>query len=103
MGDRAVMNTEEHRRFTRVVFSRTARVSLNGKRYPRAQVRDLSLGGVFVEGEFNARAGDVCRLEFFEQGRHSCLVLEMDARVVRVEPHGLALPSVPMKGETPTP
>jgi len=86
----------ENRRFTRVILSRSARLTINGQVHPREKVHDLSLGGMFVEGAYQARPGDPCQVEFFEEGRRSCLVLRMEARVVRCEAGGLALEFVDM-------
>ena len=90
----------DNRRFTRVIFSRTARLTLNGKTYDRQKVRNLSLGGLFLEGDYQARSGEEGELEFFEQGRHSCLILRMKVRVIRTEPLGVALEFVDMPDDS---
>ena len=92
--------SSDNRRFTRVIFSRTARLTLNGKTYDRQKVRNLSLGGLFLEGDYQARPGDRGELEFFEQGRHSCLILRMKVRVSRLESHGLALEFMDMPDDS---
>lgn len=83
---------KEKRRFARVVFERTVRFTLRGVLYTGLQIRDLSLGGLFVKGDFpDVRVGDRCRLELHESGRHSCLILHFGARVVRRDGEGIGL------------
>ncbi|MFP7755446.1 PilZ domain-containing protein [Thermodesulfobacteriota bacterium B35] len=82
----------EKRRFARVLFERTVRFSLHGVAYAGMKIRDLSIGGLFVRGDFpDARPGDRFRLELHETGRHSCLILHFGARIVRVEEDGIGL------------
>lgn len=84
-------NSEDNRRFTRVVFSRTAKLLLGPKTYQKSQIHNLSLGGLFLEGQYEANIGEICELELYETGRHSCLILKIQARVVRLEPNGIAV------------
>ncbi len=80
------------RRFARVVFERTVRFSLQGVRYSGMKIRDLSISGLFVRGEFPETAvGERCCIELHETGRHSCLILHFDALVVRRDSGGIGL------------
>ncbi len=82
----------EKRRFARVLFERTVRFTLNGVVYRDMKIRNLSIGGLFVPGDFpGVAAGDRCQLELHETGRHSCLILRFGARVVRTERDGIGL------------
>ncbi len=81
----------DNRRFTRVIFCRTAKLILGEKTYEERQVYNLSLGGLFLEGRYSVNVGEACELELHETGRHSCLILKFQVRVVRVEENGLAL------------
>jgi len=83
--------TADNRRFTRVIFSRTAKLIYQAKTHEEGQVYNLSLGGLFLEGQYNVNVKDLCELELHETGRHSCLILTFQTQVVRIEPHGLAL------------
>ncbi len=75
-----------------MIFDRTVRFSLHGVVYAGMKIRDLSLGGLFVLGEFpGAAVHDHCRLELHEVGRHSCLILHFEAQIVRKEKEGIGL------------
>ena len=91
MGEVTTQVTTDKRRFSRVIFSRTAKLLRAEKVSEEGKVHDLSLGGLFLEGEYTVRRNDLCELELHESGRHSCLILTFQAQVVRVEPHGVAL------------
>lgn len=87
---------ENRRRFSRVLFNRTARLYLGGRRYEHEKIRDLSIGGVFVEGQYKANPGEICELELHESGRHSSLILRFTARIVRITDDGVALEFIDM-------
>ena len=91
MDDITSHNLSDNRRFTRVIFSRTAKLTLGTEVYEQRRVYNLSLGGLFLEGRYNVDVGEACELELYETGRHSCLILKFQVRVVRVEEGGLAL------------
>ena len=84
------------RRFSRVLFNRTARLYLGGRRYEYEKIRNLSIGGVFVEGHYKADPGEICELELHESGRHSSLILRFFARIVRITDNGVALEFIDM-------
>ncbi len=86
----------DNRRFTRVVFSRTAKLISRTGIHEEGQVHNLSLGGLFLDGTYYVDCGDLCELELHETGRHSCLILHFKVRVVRIESDGLALEFVDM-------
>jgi hypothetical protein len=83
--------TTDNRRFSRVIFSRTAKLLLGEKKSDEGEVHDLSIGGLFLEGEYPIRLNELFELELHESGRHSCLILTFQVQVVRIEPHGIAL------------
>jgi len=86
----------DNRRFTRVVFSRTAKLISRAGTHEEGRAHNLSLGGLFLDGKYDVDCGDLCELELHETGRHSCLILHFRVRVVRIEPNGLALEFVDM-------
>jgi len=91
MGELTTQATADNRRFTRVIFSRTAKLIYQDKTHEEGQVHNLSLGGLFLEGQYGVNVKDLCELELHETGRHSCLILTFQAQIIRIEPHGLAL------------
>ncbi len=82
---------KEKRRYSRVVLQRTARLRFQGNQFDEQRIRNLSLGGLFLEGQYPLTPGDPCDLELQEQGRHSSLILRFKVRVSRVETDGLGL------------
>ncbi len=86
----------DNRRFTRVVFSRTAQLISHGGAHGEGRVHNLSLGGLFLEGKYDVDLGDLGQLELHETGRHSCLILHFKVRVVRIESNGVALEFIDM-------
>ncbi|BCO09281.1 hypothetical protein GF1_16570 [Desulfolithobacter dissulfuricans] len=88
------------RRFSRVNFNRLARLYLGGRWHEYAQIKNLSLGGVFIEGQYEADVGETCELELYENARSSSLVLTLTARVVRVDDDGLGLEFVDVEPNT---
>lgn len=75
--------SDEKRRHSRVLFSRTARVHIGEESYEERPIRNLSLGGMLLEGNFSVDPGETLNIELQEQGKHSVLVLHMCAKVVR--------------------
>ncbi len=96
MGELSTRVSADNRRFTRVIFSRTAKLICRAATYEEGQVHNLSLGGLFLDGQYTVDSGDLCELQLHETGRHSCLILYFQVRVVRVESQGLALEFVDM-------
>lgn len=100
MGEERTSIVKDNRRFTRVIFSRTAKLILSADTFEEEYVHDLSLGGLFLEGQYDVQPGDQCELELHETGRHSCLILQFKTRVVRVDPHGIALEFLDMPADS---
>lgn len=96
----AAHTSKDSRRFKRVVFSRTAKLILHAKMYKEGQIYNLSLGGLFLKGQYDINPGEACELELCEKGRHSSLILNFQVRVVRVEAQGLALEFLDMSPDS---
>ncbi len=96
-----MIQVEKNKRsFTRVIFHRTAKLVLYGTVFEEQQIRDLSILGLFLEGEFDAEVDDLCTLELHETGRHSSLILTFSAKIARVEQDGLALEFLEMEPDS---
>ncbi|WP_028318568.1 PilZ domain-containing protein [Desulfobulbus elongatus] len=75
----------------RVIFTRSVKVYSQGKLQGQFPVRNLSLGGLFVEGAPDLPVGQDCRLELHETGRRSSLILTFSGMVRRREEDGVGI------------
>lgn len=91
----------EKRRHIRVIFTRTVRLSVNDSFVGEFPVRNLSMGGLFID---NCTLADVvdgeCQLELHERGAHSSLILKFSAKVVRVEQVGIGVEFTDMEDDS---
>ncbi len=83
--------TPEKRMDIRVIFTRSVKVYSQGKLQGQFPVRNLSLGGLFVEGAPDLPVGQDCRLELHETGRRSSLILTFSGMVRRREEDGVGI------------
>ena len=91
----------EKRRHTRVVFTRTVRLSINDSLVGEFPALNLSMGGLFIDNSLLADVVDgECQLELHEKGEHSSLILKFSAKVVRVEPSGIAVAFTDMEDDS---
>ena len=91
---------QDHRSYCRVDFNRTASLIIGEKKYRNKQIRDLSLIGLFLLGEFEAAPGDPCTVEILEKGPTSSLTLTISATVARVEEDGIGIKFEKMPHDT---
>ncbi len=75
----------QSREFERVRIPMTAKISNPDRGVLSCPVRDLGLGGIFVEADDCLRAGDVCAMEICLDYNPDGPKLETYGRVVRVE------------------
>ena len=73
---------------------------LADRRYDMARIRNLSIGGLFLEGEYPAAMGEQCTLELHETGRNSSLILRFEARVAWISREGIALQFIRMEPDS---
>lgn len=91
----------EKRRHTRVIFTRTVRLSVNDSVVGEYPARNLSMGGLFIGNKTLAGVVDGdCQLELREKGEHSSLILKFSAKVVRTEPTGIAVEFTDMEDDS---
>lgn len=91
MDDQEQQGGRERRRFTRVLFSRAVKLEFNDNRYEHCQLRDLSIGGMYVEGAFDQKVGDECLAYLYESGATFSMMLKFMARVVHRTNEGIGL------------
>jgi hypothetical protein len=85
------MNIVSNRRFSRVNFTRTARLDFQGVSYFPCKIRDLSLSGMYVFSRFAESPGAFCQVFFTQAGSGSVLTIRAMARVVRKDKDGVAI------------
>jgi hypothetical protein len=90
------LHYRERRHYSRVTFDRTAWLKAHGKRQQFDKTRNLSMGGVCIQGQSKFNTGDICDFELHDEGRHSCRVVKFCARVIRSKDDSLALQFVDM-------
>jgi len=81
----------EKRKHTRVIFTRSVKVFIQDKLHGQFPARNLSLGGLFIEGDINIPVGGDCRLELHETGNRSSLILNFCGTVRRREKDGVGV------------
>lgn len=81
----------DNRRYTRVVFTRCVKLFYKGKVYGQYPAKNLSQGGLFIEGDINIAIGEDCRLELYETGPHSSLILTFWGKILRREKDGVGV------------
>jgi len=85
------MSEVEKRKFTRVVFKTEVRVAAGDAVEISNQLRDISLGGAFVEGVSSLEEGLPCILSIDLIGPASLLRVTVEGYVARTEPNGIGI------------
>lgn len=81
----------EKRRHFRVVFTRSVKLYFQGTLRGQFPARNLSIGGMFLDGITDIPVGESCRLELYETGQRSSLILKFNGVVVRREAGGIGV------------
>ena len=90
------LHNRERRHYSRVAFNRSAWLTTHSERHRFDQLRNLSMGGVCIQGQSLLQTGDMCDFELHDDGRHSCRIVKFCARVLRTGADSLALEFVDM-------
>jgi hypothetical protein len=85
------MSLPEKRKFTRVLFRTEVRVKAGDQVVTSTHLRDVSLGGAFVEGISSLKEGEPCLLTIELIGPASLLRVEVEGAVTRSEPNGIGV------------
>jgi len=86
-----MMNDGEKRQFTRIPFRTEAKIAAGSKVISSNNLRNISLGGAFVEVNEHLPEGEPCVLSVDLIGPASLLRIHVDGYVVRVKDDGMAL------------
>jgi hypothetical protein len=85
------MDQESRRNYFRINFDRHVDMEFAKHRYDGCQIRDLSLNGMFVAGNFKQQESDPCLVNLVQKSKTTELRLQALAKVVRQEDLGLAV------------
>jgi hypothetical protein len=86
------MTAGEQRKFTRVRFETTVRITTRDRVLVSQSLRNVSLGGVYVRVVDQLPLGTSCGLAIELKGPGSLLSIQAEGEVVRVDPdEGMAL------------
>jgi len=85
------MPDKEKRQFTRVPFRTEAKILTSSRVISSNKLRNISLGGAFVEVHEHLPEGEPCVLSVDLIGAASLLRIQVDGHVVRVEEDGIAV------------
>jgi len=87
----------DKRRFARVAFERRVRLFANERASQQCSAKNLSLGGMYLEGQGNLAVGQNCRIELHQTGQRSSLIYKICGKVVHAEKDGLGIEFVCME------
>jgi hypothetical protein len=85
------MSDQEKRQFTRIPFRTEVKISTCSKVISSNNLRNISLGGAFVEIGEGLPQGEQCVLNVDLIGPASLLRIQVDGYIVRVENDGIAV------------
>jgi hypothetical protein len=94
------MSAQEKRRYVRIHFTREVQLDFFTEAYVKCPVKNISLGGMFVNGQFPSKVDDQCYVNLAQTGKKTYLALEALATVVRREDEGIALQFTSMSFES---
>ncbi|WP_028579070.1 PilZ domain-containing protein [Desulfogranum japonicum] len=90
----------EKRRYSRVVFTRTVRLFDGDVKLGEYAVRNLSIGGLYLEGASTVQLGQTLRIELHETGHSSSLILNFYGRATRRGKTGVGMEFVEMEDDS---
>ena len=74
-----------------------AEIDFGSRRYYRHPVENISLGGLYVNGNFQHHSGDICTISLNPSGFEASLEIHATCSVIRGCEQGLALEFTSMK------
>jgi len=94
------MSEQEKRRYVRIHFERQVQLEFSTEVYDKCQVKNISLAGMSIIGEFPHNLDDKCYVNFAQTSKKTYLTLEALAKVVRQYDEGIALKFISMSFES---
>ncbi|MGE4558797.1 MAG: PilZ domain-containing protein [Desulfobulbus sp.] len=81
----------DKRRFTRVPFERCVKLVASDATSQHFNAKNLSLGGMFLEGRGHLSVGQDCRIELHETGQRASLIYQICGKIAHAERNGLGI------------
>ena len=86
-----ILKADTHRKFTRINFDRQVNLDFISNSYDHCRIKNLSVTGMFVKGDFSRQEGKCCRVNLIQKGVSTDLSLQAQAKVVRKDDEGIAI------------
>ncbi|MCI5125801.1 MAG: PilZ domain-containing protein [Candidatus Electrothrix sp. AR5] len=90
------MDEANRRRFSRINIQWAVRLNFGAMEYKRF-VDNVSLGGLYIEGDFQQMLGDVCIISLKQSGLFSEESIQAVGSISRISEHGVAVEFISMK------
>jgi len=87
----------DKRRYARFAFERSVKLFSGDYTSQQYSAKNLSLGGMFLEGQGDLTVGQDCRIELHETGRRSSLIYKICGKIVHAAADGLGVEFVTME------
>ena len=96
------MFAHEKRRYFRTHFKRQVQLDFFTDVYDECKVKDISFGGMFVNGEFPSKVGDQCFVNMVLKNKKKSSEFKgkAKAKIVRQDDEGIALEFISMSFES---
>lgn len=96
------MNVKQdtRRKYIRVHFDRHVNLEFISDSYDHCPIKNLSLAGMFIMGNFQQQEGTYCLVNLIQKGISTDLSLRASAKVVRKDDEGVAIEFTSMPFES---
>ena len=94
------MFEQEKRRHFRIHFKRQVQLDFFTEVYDKFQVKNISLGGMFVNGKFPFKVDDQCNVSITQTSKTTYFTFKALAEIVRQDDEGIALKFISMSFES---
>lgn len=81
----------DKRRYTRVSFERSVKLLTHDATSKPFHAKNLSLGGMFLEGRGDMSVGQDCRIELHETGHRASMIYHICGRIVHADHEGVGI------------
>ena len=85
------MQGQEKRRYVRIPIKRHVQLFFSSEDYDDCKVRNISLGGMFIDGNFPHKADDECTISLTQTAKSTYLIFQAQAKIIRRDDQGIAL------------
>ncbi|MCI5209002.1 MAG: hypothetical protein D3910_09435 [Candidatus Electrothrix sp. ATG2] len=91
------IGNKNRRQFTRLHIHLDAELDFGSQRYYRYSVGNISLGGLYVNGDFSQCSGDICTVTLNHSELEEALEVHATCSVITSNEHGASLEFISMK------